>query len=56
MFMWRRIPWKDQKRNISVHYDEHEKPSKKSKPAAHLEKNSDQNTRIFKCFYSNHEA
>ena len=44
MFMWRRIPWKDRKRNISVHYDENEKPSKKSKPAAHLEKNSDQNT------------
>ena len=43
-FMWRRTSWKDQKRNISVHYDEHEKPSKKSKSAAHLEKNSDQST------------
>ena len=29
------------KRNISVCYDEHNKPSKKSKPAAHLEQNID---------------
>ena len=29
------------KRNISVHYDEHNKSSKKSKPAAHLEQNID---------------
>ena len=29
------------KRNVSVRYDEHNKLSKKSKPAAHLEKNCD---------------
>ena len=29
------------KRNVSVHYDKHNKPSKKSKPAAHLEQNTD---------------
>ena len=29
------------KRNVSVCYDEHNKPSKKSKPAAHLEQNID---------------
>ena len=28
-------------RNVSVHYDEHNKPSKKSKPAANLEQNID---------------
>ena len=29
------------KRNVSVRYDEHDKPSKKLKPAVHLEKNID---------------
>ena len=29
------------KRDVSVRYDEHNKPSKKSKPAAHLEQNID---------------
>ena len=29
------------KRNVSVRYDEHNKPSNKSKPAAHLEQNND---------------
>ena len=29
------------KRNVSVRYDEHNKPSKKSKPAAHLEQSTD---------------
>ena len=29
------------KRNVSVRYDEHNKPSRKSKPAAHLEQNID---------------
>ena len=29
------------KRNVSVHYDGNNKPSKKSKPAAHLEQNVD---------------
>ena len=29
------------KRNVSVRYDEHSKPSNKSKPSAHLEQNKD---------------
>lgn len=29
------------KENVSVRYDEHDKPSKKLKPAVHLEKNID---------------
>ena len=32
---------RETKRNVSVSYDEHIKPSKKSKPAAHLEQNID---------------
>ena len=40
------------KRNVSVRYDEHNKPSKKSKPAAHLEQNIDHYftwSILFKC-------
>ena len=29
------------KRNVSIRYDEHDKPSNKSKPSAHLEQNED---------------
>ena len=34
------------KRSVSVRYDEHNKPSEKSKPATHLEQNTD---RYFTC-------
>ena len=40
MFMWRRLRWRDQKK-VSVRYAEHNKPSNKSKSAAHLEQNND---------------
>ena len=41
MFTWRRLLG-ETKRNVSLHYDEHNKPSKKSKRAAHLEQKIDQ--------------
>ena len=42
MFMWRRLRWRDQKKRFfSIRYDKHNKPSNKSKAAAHLQQNND---------------
>ena len=41
MFMQRRLRWRDQKKDVSVRYDEHNKPSNKLKPAACHEQNID---------------
>ena len=41
MFMWRRLLWRDQKNTFLYVMMNITSPPKKSKPAAHLEQNSD---------------